>query len=323
MLAWMFACASPEPTDGWPAGPLDDLLRFDDLQALGTHNSYHVKTTGVPAWNYDHAPLPIQLEEQGVRQFELDVSFDPALGEHRVEHVPVLDAGTTCATLTECAADLWAWSRLRPAHHPLFVLVETKDAWDPAEGPAHLDSLEDEVLAAWPRERLVTPNDLRRDAADLRSALEDEGWPTLGELRGKALFVLHDGGERRAAFVGAGLDGRVLFPDAMGDVDQPWSAVHTMNEAFDPRIPEVVSLGHLVRTRCDSDTQEAIDEDTTRRDAALASGANFVSTDFPAPVDWSSYVVDLPGGTPSRCNPVSAPPECTSEAIEALGLGAR
>jgi hypothetical protein len=315
---WWLACAQPEAEPRPPAGPLDELLRFSDLQAKGTHNSYHVKTTGVPAWNYDHLPLPLQLEEQGVRQFELDVSWDAALGEHRVEHVPVLDAGTTCATLRECAGDLWSWSRFRPDHHPLFVLVETKDGWDPVEGPAHTDALEAELLDAWPRERLIGPDDLRRDHDDLRTALEDEGWPTLGELRGRALFVLHDGGDRRAWFVGQGLEGRVLFPDAQGDPGQPWSAVHTMNDAYDPRIPEVVAMGHLVRTRCDSDTQEAIDEDPSRRDQALASGAHFVSTDFPAPVDWSSYAVEIPGGTPSRCNPVSAHPECTPEAIEDL-----
>lgn len=319
MTGWLLLVACGEVLPGEPpSGPLDDVLRFSDLQALGTHNSYHVKTTGVPAWNYDHLPLPLQLEEQGVRQFELDVSFDPALGEHIVEHVPVLDAGSTCHTFTECAGDLWTWSRFRPLHHPLFVLVETKDPWDEAAGPATVDALEAELLAAWPRDRLITPDDLRGDAADLRSALEDEGWPTLGELRGKALFVLHDGSARRDWFVGQGLEGRVLFPDATGDPTQPWSAVHTMNEAFDPRIAEVVGLGHLVRTRCDGDTQEAIDEDTTRRDAALASGAHFVSTDFPAPVDWSSYFVEIPGGTPSRCNPVSAPAECSPEAIESL-----
>ena len=46
---------------------------------------------------------------------------------------------------------------------------------------------------------------------------------------------------------------------------------------------------------------------------ALASGAQWVSTDYPVAAD-SGYVVALPGvaaGSPARCNPVSAPASCT------------
>jgi hypothetical protein len=28
------------------------------------------------------------------------------------------------------------------------------------------------------------------------------------------------------------------------------------------------------------------------------------------------YVVEIPGGTPARCNPITAPAECASEDIE-------
>lgn len=50
--------------------------------------------------------------------------------------------------------------------------------------------------------------------------------------------------------------------------------------------------------------------------AALAGAVQILSTDSPAPVPHVDYVVEIPGGTPSRCNPKSAPSECTSEAIE-------
>ena len=50
--------------------------------------------------------------------------------------------------------------------------------------------------------------------------------------------------------------------------------------------------------------------------SALASGAQLVSTDYPAPVKGVNYVVEIPGGTPARCNPVTAPKECMSEWIE-------
>jgi hypothetical protein len=81
-------------------------------------------------------------------------------------------------------------------------------------------------------------------------------------------------------------------------------------------IAAALAAGHLVRTRSDSDGTEARAGDAGPRDAAIASGAHFVSTDFPVPHPDTGYVVEMPGGTPSRCNPVAAPPECTSLAIE-------
>jgi hypothetical protein len=53
------------------------------------------------------------------------------------------------------------------------------------------------------------------------------------------------------------------------------------------------------------------------RDAALASGAHFVSTDYEEPNPaFSSYVVTIPGGTPARCNPVTAPADCSPTDVE-------
>ena len=60
--------------DGPRAYPRDDTLRLNQLQALGTHNSYHL-LEGVaidPELDFEHAPLDVQLGAQGVRQFEPD-----------------------------------------------------------------------------------------------------------------------------------------------------------------------------------------------------------------------------------------------------------
>lgn len=313
--ALLLACAPPAADTAAPPYPLDDVLRYDHVQVKGTHNSYHVETTDglVEAWRYTHAPLAEQLDAQGVRQVELDVTWD---GEaHAVVHVPVLDEGTTCATLARCLSDLKGWSDDHPRHLPLFVLLELKDRFDVAVAEERLAALDDEVLSVWPEDRLVTPDLVRGDAPDLRTALEERGWPTLGTLRGRALLVLHVGGDWRAAYTdGLTTTHRPLFPDAMGATDLPVAAVHTVNDPFDPRLPAVVAAGHLVRTRADADLVEATEGDTARRDQALAVGAHFVSTDFPVPVDWTSYRLDLS----PRCNPVTAPPECTAEAVEHL-----
>ena len=76
-------------------------------------------------------------------------------------------------------------------------------------------------------------------------------------------------------------------------------------------IQELVEQGYLVRTRTDADTAEARTGDTTRREAAFASGAQIVSTDYEREDPrFPGFVVALPGGGPARCNPVNAPPDC-------------
>ena len=43
-----------------------------------------------------------------------------------------------------------------------------------------------------------------------------------------------------------------------------------------------------------------------------------LSTNFPGPVSFRSYYETILGGTPSRCNPVTAPPSCKSQDLENL-----
>ena len=83
------------------------------------------------------------------------------------------------------------------------------------------------------------------------------------------------------------------------------------------KIKAALAANMLVRTRADADTVQARSNNTTMRDAALAGGAQFVSTDYEVPNPrFSPYVVKIPGGTPARCNPVTAPPTCTSTDVE-------
>ena len=324
MLGALCAC-NPTLTDTAPQFdyPLDDVLRFQDLQAKGTHNSYHTQAgdSMVPEWNYSHASLDLQLSLQGVRQFELDLWYNVTEQRFDVYHVPLLDQSSSCETLLDCLQVLKSWSDDNRGHHPLFVLIEPKTGAEDAEGAQlYLQRLETELLSVWPEQRLVTPDLVRGEADSLLTAVQEQGWPTLGELRGRALFVLHTGGLLRSEYTygDAHASGRLMFPDASGDGSLPYAAVHTMNDPFGSfdAISELVGQGHLVRTRGDADLQEAESNDLTRQQAAMNSGAHFISTDFPVPVQGTDYVVNIPGGSPSRCNPVRAPEVCTSLAIE-------
>ena len=300
--------------------PRDSQLRFSDLQALGTHNSYHVETTEgqVNEWEYTHAPLGTQLLDQGIRQFELDLYFNSLTGALDVLHVPYLDPGSNCPTLEDCVQEIARFSRRNPAHHPLMVLLEFKSSYSETESDLWLSRAETVLENQLGKDRLVLPSEVRGSAANLKEAIAESGWPSLGALRGKSLFVLHDGGSLRSRYVETiPSDQWLLFPDARGNLDLDFAAIHAVNDpigSFD-RIQELVTANHMVRTRADSDLKEGRSQDTARLMHALESGAHFVSTDFPVPQADIDYVVTIPEGTPSRCNPLSTS-ECTSEDLE-------
>jgi hypothetical protein len=299
--------------------PRDDTLRLHHAQALGTHNSYHVEPEGnvIPDWEYTHAPLDVQLGEQGVRQFELDLHLNPDSGALEVFHVPYVDAETTCLSFADCLCTLRQWSDRSPAHLPILVALEPKDDLDEVPLSGNLDLIDETIRSVWPEDRLFTPDDLQGGAASLEDALADDGWPTLGEVRGQAIFYLLDSGTHRDEYTDGqtSLAGRALFANV--GVGHPLSAITQVDDPFDAgSIQAALDANMLVRTRSDAGGDEVEANDTTRLEAAVASGAHFISTDYPAPVEGVEYVAAIPGGQPAGCNPVTAPADCEPADIE-------
>src|SRR4051812_24278521 len=74
---------------------LDETLHINELQAKGTHNSYHVERPdiGIKELEYGHAPLELQLRDEGVRQFELDTHYNYLNEEFEVYHLGTIDEG--------------------------------------------------------------------------------------------------------------------------------------------------------------------------------------------------------------------------------------
>lgn len=307
-----------------PDYPLDGVLTLSDVQAKGTHNSYHVQPDTVfhPSHRYTHVPLDQQLETQGVRQFELDIHYHKELG-FQVFHIPGIDPETTCLQLTDCMDTIKRWSDQNPHHMPIMTWFELKDDIDGLV--PDLESLEDRyveleeaILSVWPRGRVVTPDEVRGDAATLSGAVMEKGWPSLGTMRGRILFSLLEGGVHRDKYLeGApSLENRLFFVDANGPEDAH-AAVFKINDARSEseRVTDLVSRGFVVT--CNTDAADAGDEENAQKLAgSLASGVNFLSSDRPGPTDEVDYWFDLPAGEPARCNPVHAPPECTSADIE-------
>ena len=306
------------------------------------------------AWEYTHLPLPQQFTDQKIRQIEIDIFADPDGGLYanraamefltgdgasnlpeldepgfKVLHVQDVDFESTCFTFKACLQQVQIWSSQNPEHYPILVLVEAKD--EPIEAPfetvvpirfdaEQLDAIDQEILAVFPRGQLLLPDDVRGSYETLWAAVEERGWPTLAESRGKVWFALDNGAPLKDIYQDghASLRGRVLFVSASPPEEA--AAFVKLNDpvgAFD-RIQEYVGRNLMIRTRADADTLQARTGDTTQRDAAINSGAQFVSTDYPVPNPelGTDYRVTLPGGAIARCNPINTNPSCTDQDLE-------
>ena len=174
-------------------------------------------------------------------------------------------------------------------------------------------------FAPYLKNHLITPDDVRGGFSTLEEAITAEGWPFLADSRGKVMFALDNTGRHKELYLqgNPNLENRVLFVSS--EPGEPTAGFIKMNNVMDQaeQIKEYTAAGFLVRTRADIPTNEARSGDTTRRDLALESGAQFISTDYPEESSFGSgYIVMLPGTDGvARCNPVSAPPDCKNDLL--------
>ncbi|MFI4967037.1 MAG: phosphatidylinositol-specific phospholipase C1-like protein [Caulobacterales bacterium] len=140
-----------------------DRLRMNQLQTMGSHNSYKMaiaplEMANVRAANpkaaqtldYAHEPLTAQLDD-GARQLELDFVYDPQGGRYmaplgrkmapkttpydlsplekpgmKVMHVPDIDYRSVCPLLVDCFKEIRTWSNAHPDHVPILVIFNLK-----------------------------------------------------------------------------------------------------------------------------------------------------------------------------------------------------
>jgi hypothetical protein len=319
-------------------------LRLNDIQVLGSHNSYKLQmapenfaalTARRPelaqSLEYWHIPIEEQLS-LGIRKLELDVFYDPD-GTHyqptqptqptqpagnaqgsqfRVMHVQNLDNRSNCPTLVACLAEIESWSQMFPGHVPIFISFNAKDA--AIDQPGYVVPLPfgEEAWQALDAElrgvlgaKLLTPAEI--------FASGERVWPLLDNVRGRVVAILDEGGAKLHAYAGAeSWRERAMFANL--PETQPGAAILIINDpiAGFARIGRLVDAGFIVRTRADADTREARAGDYTRSHKAFASGAQLISTDYylPAAHFTTGYVVELPGGP--RCNRLRRPQLCQS-----------
>ncbi|MGW1089227.1 phosphatidylinositol-specific phospholipase C1-like protein [Streptomyces sp. NPDC002596] len=315
---------------------------------------------GYPKWGfYSHASVSDLLGRQNVRALEFDLLPDPdgGLYQHplarkqaglgpiddpamaapgmKVIHVADQDYNSTCRTLVVCMQQVKTWSKANPQHVPIILQLELKqtdDRWEqlggavsPAWSGKLLDDLDKEIRSVFSESQLITADDLRRPGLTLEQSILNNGWPTLDWARGKVMFFFDNGGPGaiRDMYLDGhpSLQGRAVFTRGNpGDADAAITMVNDPRGANEATIRDLVKRGYIVRTRSDEPLKTVINNEFSRVQTALASGAQMVTTDFPsvgmAARYNSDFVAELPGNEPVRCNPVTAPRNCHDDRLE-------
>lgn len=323
-------------------GPTDSL-KINEIQIIASHNSYHLKTDpDLFAWlmsldslgvlpsaygpgeiDYEHQPLETQLNDYGVRGFELDINNDPQGGHYyhrqglsliakptasgidelnqpgfKIIHIVDFDFNSNHNTFKSALTALHNWSKAHPNHLPLFVNVETKDDV-PADQLTMLPNLtkkvaydadacnkmDEEIKSVFGNELqgVLTPDNLRGTYTTLEEAVLAGNWPQLYKARGKVIFIMQGAAESLYKAGHPSLQDRAMF--VFASPGTPEAAFVILNDPVSKytQIQQRVGQGYIVRTRSDAGTTQARNNDYTDMNAAFSSGAQIISTDYYKP----------------------------------------
>lgn len=272
-----------------------------------------------PAGGHYASPVAYRmLRERGVTNL---LSFDDKGLDQpgfKVLHIPDIDFRSSCPTLRRCLQQVRAWSEAHPRHVPLFLMIEAKNQDIPVLPgatrtvpftPALFDDLDRELVEVMGRERIIAPDDVRGNLPTLNQAIRAGRWPTLDAARGKVMFLMltANGPGATADYLNGhpSLRGRMAFLRAQPGEDHAAFLMFDNALVRSTEIKRYVQQGYVIRTRADIETHEAKIDDHARADAAFASGAQVVSTDFEVAGNayGTAYVVRLPGGGSARRRP--------------------
>jgi hypothetical protein len=288
---------------------------------------------------YEHLPLSEQLD-LGLRNLELDVFHDPKGGRFanpkgldmlsdtinfdekgellqpglKLFHVQDLDFQSHHLLFKNALLELKNWSEEHPDHHPVFILINAKDSAIPMTitplpfSAAALDSIDLEIRTHLGLDKLITPDQVRGEFENLESAVLAGNWPELNSVRGKFLFVLDESEDKIKSYLTKkpGLHDAALFVNMKeGNPEAGFRIINdpVTNETY---IHELVKKGYMIRTRADSDTREARNNDYSKFEKAKSSGAQVISTDYyiPSLLFPSTYQVSFENRSFERPNPV-------------------
>lgn len=206
-------------------------------------------------------------------------------------HIADVDFETNYLTFKSALEEIKIWSNNNPTHIPLFINIEPKGD-SPGDHSGFLrflgfkraipydsiaySELEKEILDALPKERILTPKDLKGDYSSISHRLDSIGWPKLNEVLGKVIFVID--GDRNSVYKRTQANPLLFLYDDPSDSS---TAFVKRNDPFD--VPDEIAAlteKYMVRTRTDVETIQARENDYRMFDAAIKSEAQIISTDY-------------------------------------------
>jgi hypothetical protein len=283
---------------------------YTDQLALGLRNLEIDVYADVKGGRYSH---PKGLE-WAKNQKPYDVEGKMNAPGFKILHIPDLDFRSNAFTLKEVLHELKKWSEEHPEHTPVFITLEAKDDTVKSAGFTQpekfvketFDELDRTIADGLGAKHLIVPDQVRGKYKTLEEAVLKGNWPTLKSARGKFVFILDAQGAKRSIYIKdhPSLKGRVLFANV--DPGNPEAAIMFRNDSKDPNIPLLVKQGYIIRTRADIDTQQARTNDRSYFEAACASGAQIITTDYYQKSTHfkSDYSVSFEGSTYFRKNPL-------------------
>ncbi|KAI6912485.1 FAD/NAD(P)-binding domain-containing protein, partial [Hortaea werneckii] len=144
-----------------------------------------------------------------------------------------------------------------------------------------------------PASKLVTPDDVRQANMTLEQSVLQHGWPKLDDVRGRFMFFFDNDPDNDSACTAIrsiyrsngheSLQDRVVFTNSVeGDSDAAFMKYNNPTKGGLIEIQRLVKKGYIVRTRADTPITTLLEKDLSMYNTSWPSGAQIVSTDWPA-----------------------------------------
>lgn len=305
---------------------LEAGIKFNELNFMATHNSYQTPSIGATKKMYkslSQITFGLVSEKKvdfwsetltqqlncGLRSFELDIETFDRDGEisFTCMHSPYFEMATSCYDFSLALKEISMWSDNNPDHLPITIIIEPKSSFLPLKDMEYFNIDYAKALDAVIREnlgeKLFTPADMQRGYSSFGEMRAADDWCRVKDMLGKVLILLHDCDvTEKYIEIDHSVKSQAMFPMLREeDIDRDCASIILCNdpESLLEIKEEVISEKKImVRTRSDKFTS-VTDE---RREQALASGANIVSTDYPVRTDLKpgDYVVTFGGNSTVR-----------------------
>jgi len=179
------------PTIDW----VKDITKKNliDIQFVSSHNSFHKKPVFLLSeqWDYNYNSISEQLNRD-IHGLEFDIYFSTISNHWVVTHIKY-DYKTICPCLVQCLIMVNDWREDNDRHEIILIILEIKDAND--INSESIIILEREILSVFSYDDIFFPYQVKIRNKTMAFSLNERGWPSLNDLKGKVYFYIYNGGK--------------------------------------------------------------------------------------------------------------------------------